>query len=651
MGIFRYIIIIAIIGACNKFDSPISISNKKAFHYLGKNLDSCLYYITQSENSSDFYKNSKLRAETYYILSNVYYRKMMIDSSNIYLDSCFILYDTTDTRFKTELMFIKGNLLFSNGKLDESIDWYNKCYLTALKDSNINMMISSLMNKAIVFENQNKHFMRLITFAQLDDYITKSNSLRNKIYYYISRSWFSYEDMELDETIKYARLSNSYAKKTSQKDLKAANYLNLGKVHTELNNLDSAFYYCQKALNLFKEADLIDDMAYVYTSMSKIMYKKNIFDSALTLIDKATKIHSNIMYDHEAIEFKILSLIKLGKKNIANQELEKYKKSNDKFYSKTLFNKLKYKLFKSISDNKNTLKSLELYSHLKDSLLNKNSRTERSQYRAYYINTMDESKKILNREKNETLKLKIKSQNNYIIYQYLIVLITLITLILVTISLVRIKNKRKRIKAISERYNNVLNDISRITYGPIKNVCVLTSGLYLKYKDINLDDRNKMFEDNIELLSNMVSSLKESLSNHNVLNGKDESSLKNTNIYDLTKDTINEYFSDKSEFIKNSLHQKLIVKCNSQSTGVYIKLLLDLSVVLKMPSGLVSITHGKVDSDNVIYIIFSLSERFIADMEYTRRILKNFNENTSANKIDFRITNDKVITTLNIDEL
>ena len=381
--------------------------------FQNANLDSSIYYAVLAVKNAKRYGQAKELSRGYGLLGKVHVFKGELDAAEEYLDSAIIISKDTYTEIYINALISRGLVMESRGLYSHALEIYHQSLDLADSLKLKNVKAQALNNLGIIYKNLEKY----------DDAL---------LYY-----------------------SDALKMKKEQKDINGVAFIlnNMGTVYDILGNRDKALGVYNEALELNKS--LGNTLAVSYTEHNLGMIYKSLgrydeavesFKSSLEVALRTNDVMS-IAYNYHQLGDLYFSLGQLGKaesyidkslKIAVKSELSTAKVQN--YYLKSLIAEKKgsYKL--SLSYHK-------LYSELKDSLLNSESRKRVEELRmAYEKSRIEKRIQLLEREKKlqelklERIEIQIRNRNLWIgLFLIGFLLITVFSIILIR----QIKQKRK----------------------------------------------------------------------------------------------------------------------------------------------------------------------------------------------------------------
>jgi len=223
---------------------------------------------------------------------------------------------TKDVNFKASSMERVGNIYFEVRKYKESIKYYNKALLLAKNNEFPSKKILLYLLKADLGAS----------YLQLKDYKAALPCLKSAL----ENPSFSNRD-------------------------KGAILNNLGSVYLSINNLDSADYYLNKALIVFKSLGCnCDYLAYLH-SKAKLLIRKQQWNELSVVINEISNL-ANDVKDYYVLfdSYQLLSdyYEKSGNYKKSNEYLKKWITANDSINNRELVNKISELEFKYETEKK-----------------------------------------------------------------------------------------------------------------------------------------------------------------------------------------------------------------------------------------------------------------------------------------------------------
>ncbi len=233
-----------------------------------------------------------------------------------------------------------GDIYFSENKIAEALDCYNKSLTIGEKTKNISTQALSLNNIAIIYSrngNLNKCIKTLENGLALSLQLRDSSNLPSL---YLNLGFFYNQNNNQKKALDYLTISLKISQNINNNDAQAYALANMGSIYTKQKEFEKAETSLKNSLTIREKIGDKKVLSETLTLLAKLYYEKKQYSLALKM---------------------------------ANQSLTFSKETNSLFHIRDAA-EISYKINKV---NKNTaiaLSDYELYTQMKDSLSNAKSR-------------------------------------------------------------------------------------------------------------------------------------------------------------------------------------------------------------------------------------------------------------------------------------
>ncbi len=383
-------------------------------------------FITSNKDSSNKYfktasllleKNPDTYLEAYYYKSLGHFSTQIFDNdlAIIYLKKSFKLYSLIDSTYDMAIVnTLMGNSFENKMIYDSSLYYYELSNNTLDSNKHISLIAANLNNMANTYKSFNDldkatkcYFDALIIFKKLGQKENAAIALMNIAILNLD------EDMHL-KAVEYIKQSIALNKEIDNKYELCSNYNILGNANRELNNYDTAISVLNEAINIAEFLNYTFLKAQSYHNMGSVYLEIDEYDQAIKYFRKSLIIAT----EAEIPEGEILNMINIGR---VYTKRGSYSLANDfLFKALELCEQLEYTdyheaLYFAITTNfekwqkyNKSLEYYQLYSNIKDSMLNVERHRELQSIQIQY----DTEQKEL---ENQQLKNKNKLQE-YVIF-------------------------------------------------------------------------------------------------------------------------------------------------------------------------------------------------------------------------------------------
>jgi signal transduction histidine kinase len=374
----------------------------------------------------------------------LFYTGILCAQTNRYLDSILELENKL-----SEKEFLQTII---NIKYDKALTDSKKYLLLGQKAEKIATTINeqALLAQAYKIQSLAYHFSSKFELAvaytlKSADIFRSLNDLKNYATAYTDLGW-KIKRHDLKKALFYMRKGiNILEQESTDSDALIAAYNNYGVLQQWSSQLDSAFYYHKKSLDLCLEKKDSIGIPFAQTHMAEVYLKKKQFNLAEELLKKAMAMRVQRKDIYGITD----SHLYLGDLYYAKKDFKKavshFKKGEKLAFQHHYFPLRKYALeylFKSydqLSDAQKTLRYYKLFNHVKDSILNFNTNAKIAELEIRFQTTEKERKIAQQQAQLLENELTIKTRNLYA----LLLAFALITLAIISFGVYR-RNQFKR---------------------------------------------------------------------------------------------------------------------------------------------------------------------------------------------------------------
>lgn len=238
-----------------------------------------------------------------------------------------------------------------------------------------------------------------------------------------------YDQTEYNKAIKFAKESLDYIDSKSKQVFIGLSCNRIGNSYFKTEQLDSSFYYYQKAINIFDSLGLSGSLAETYNYIGVVQLSKNNFLQALKTFNKADSINKTDLdynlkiFSDYYIGRAYFGLNQLKKSEIHTLESLKHSIVLNNLNQITKCNKLLYEIYQKQNKHNLALKYYKDYVTNRDSLENKENQKLLLKQQAkfeYNIKATEDSIRQIEALKVVNLKIETeiaKNENQQIIIQ------------------------------------------------------------------------------------------------------------------------------------------------------------------------------------------------------------------------------------------
>lgn len=276
-------------GSSYALDKPeVNALILNAERLMNSDTDKSLLLANQALNISQTEHYQKEELKALITLSNIYWYKTDLSKALEYADKSNRIAEKHHYNLlQVDALLNLGRIYKLLGNFELSTEYTFKALTIAEKEEDLSRMSTALSRlgfnyfdlggyeKALEYYNQSLEISR-----QLNDSTALARGLNNMAATYASLGIFS----DFESVIKEAITIN---RKNNNKSWLGVNYLNLGSLNGENNRTDTAFYYFDKALELFKDLNQLEKIVKIYLEKAKCYEVLNNPEKTLYYLNKS----------------------------------------------------------------------------------------------------------------------------------------------------------------------------------------------------------------------------------------------------------------------------------------------------------------------------------------------------------------------------
>ncbi len=399
-------------------------------YYSSRDLDSSIYF---SEKAIQLFKEKKDKVSEgriYHTMANIYKDRLSYDTAEIYLDKAFLVFNSINyDKGIAKCYNTHGIIAAQKADYKLAANYFMRGLKIFEKLNDINGVIQGYANMGSVYGYLNNPKKAIYYFEKAQELNQKEFGVSYyKIFANMASAYFEMGDFH--SALKYYELCiEEYSTNEAESDDYITFLTEAGDCERELNNIDKALYYYNKAYPMALEAELPMQQADIQYQLSLLYTKNKQFDKSIEHAKRAIVLAKK----HEMLELLVNALETLG---------ENYETTNNYVEA---FNTIKeYNVYKD---------SLQSYAQKKDvELLEADYKVEKSAI--------------------EIDKLELLNQKSTL--QKSIYLILFISFLIIAILLYSSLKKRNALNEMLEKSNKVkdrlLSIIAHDLKTPLNNI-------------------------------------------------------------------------------------------------------------------------------------------------------------------------------------
>ncbi len=433
----------------------------------------CYLYTNKTDSAAHFFSKSEtLASGDHKLLAGINYGKGYImylkndlnAAKKYYIEADLLSKNVNDNNLKSIIFTELGSVYLEQNLSDSSLYYYKMAliYCRALKNK---AKIASAFNNISIAYYKTGDYEKAIewqinaikTKEQLGDTLSLATSLNNVGSFFIKLKKFNDAKRYLSRSIRLLKNESKIA---------GFSALNLGVCFKMMGQYDSAIYYDNKALGIYKKLKLEGSIGKVYSNLGGVYEAMNDFQQAIGFMQKALEISKNLKNKYEiALRSRNIANVYLlmNKPKLASTYIFEAHKLADELGSVELtmeVDNIMSKYYEQTGKYALALHYFKQYKTLTDSLYNENSQKMISELTTKY-ETEKKEKEILNLKNQRRIKnLELAQKENTLTRQRLILFFTILTILLVLLTLFlgfkRYKLKQDNAKTLMARQKTEL---------------------------------------------------------------------------------------------------------------------------------------------------------------------------------------------------
>lgn len=426
--------------------------NDSAFNYLGKSIDTSLYYTQVAIREAKSQNLPKELARGYIGMGNVMYYQGYNDSATMYYYKSLEI--STQNKYKTLEAKALNNLAMIadvNGNYQEALRLYHQSLEIRLKDTIYSDIAASYNNIGLVYYFMG-NYDKAISYMQLScEHEVKAGNLPGEAATIINIANIFYEMGNYDLSKKYYQQSLSEFQRVHDLSGQASALNNIGSIYQKYQLYDSARFCFYKGLQLARQIGNQQDVATGHNNLGKLYIESGQLlqgrahlDTALLLASKSDEKHLmartyKLLADLDCREQKFENAIK---KYTAARQLSEMHEMNQ--INLLLYHSF-YEYFKQAHNTDSALTYLEKHNLLRDTLYNESMNRQITELQTKYETTKKEAQLAAMSKENELQKIKI-DRTRKLLYASGALLVLLISIALLGILIFRERTRRQSLE-------------------------------------------------------------------------------------------------------------------------------------------------------------------------------------------------------------
>lgn len=432
--------------------SHAAVYNDQAFSYLGKSLDTSIYYTQRAIKEALHYQLPKELARGYIGMGNVYYYQGMNDSAtNYYRKSLEI---STKNKYKVLEAKALNNLAMIadvNGNYQEALRLYQQSLEIRLKDTIFSDIAASYNNIGLVYYFMG-NYEKAISYMQLScEYEEKAGNLPGEAATILNIANIFYEMGNFGLSKKYYQQSLKEFERVHDLSGQASALNNIGSIYQKHQQFDSARYCFFQGLQLARQIGNLQDVATGHNNLGKLFVDSGLLSQGRAHLDTALLLSAKSDEKHlMARTYKLLADLD-SRENKFGQAIEKYTAARQlsELHEMNQINLLLYHSFyqyyKQAKNNDSALAYLEKHNLLRDTLYSESMHRQVTELQTKYETTKKEAQLAAISKENELQKLKI-DRTRKLLYASGILLLLLSSIAMLGISIYRERTRRQSLE-------------------------------------------------------------------------------------------------------------------------------------------------------------------------------------------------------------
>jgi tetratricopeptide (TPR) repeat protein len=307
-------------------DSCVLLPQIAKWYIFNSQLDSSLYIIELNKtlckkNKLDLYYYKTLLVDMYRLMLLGIMSEALLVSNQI--DSNFNLHkkDIEWKRLRVSQLYFLTNIYINQGKdYAKAIEIINEGSELALETNNKGIISSFLMAESAIYHQLYEDEKAVSILYKSIDIAKEYNDLKNLgiIYSNIGQSFSMLK--KYDSANKYFKLNLKLLEKSPNKLSEAFCYKEMGVTYYELNKIDSAKIFLQKAFDNYNQLGNKDQYADIKYYLGSIAFKEGAFAKAEKLLNESYILFKEDEY-YTQMDDCLLKLIEINKNSTDKQKL------------------------------------------------------------------------------------------------------------------------------------------------------------------------------------------------------------------------------------------------------------------------------------------------------------------------------------------
>lgn len=272
-------------GQISLVESGKSNPSMDLLEYLAENLQTSVEYLMESEESQAekiciFYEKT---AESYVLSGDYISAEKHIENALYYAEKFGLEYR------KAKNLYIRANIAMENGELALAQQIYLSANVIFIKHNKYEEVTNTFLNLGkITLKLKAYHsatsYLRQAEKVYLDNEIG-NDLLLGEIYYQMAEGYFNIDN--ISKAMNYSFLAKEKFEQVYDEERYAKTLLGISEKYSENGDLTNAIKYSKKALEVYRELNRGNHIAYIENNLGKLFYEFENFEESFKHLERA----------------------------------------------------------------------------------------------------------------------------------------------------------------------------------------------------------------------------------------------------------------------------------------------------------------------------------------------------------------------------
>ena len=272
-------------GQISLVESGKSNPSMDLLEYLAENLQTSVEYLMESEESQAekiciFYEKT---AESYVLSGDYISAEKHIENALYYAEKFGLEYR------KAKNLYIRANIAMESGELALAQQIYLSANVIFIKHNKYEEVTNTFLNLGkITLKLKAYHsatsYLRQAEKVYLDNEIG-NDLLLGEIYYQMAEGYFNIDN--ISKAMNYSFLAKEKFEQVYDEERYAKTLLGISEKYSENGDLTNAIKYSKKALEVYRELNRGNHIAYIENNLGKLFYEFENFEESFKHLERA----------------------------------------------------------------------------------------------------------------------------------------------------------------------------------------------------------------------------------------------------------------------------------------------------------------------------------------------------------------------------